>query len=329
MSDSLATEDLMQSTAESGQVDFKGHFDVENEGEWLEIIKDMVAMANSGGGLIIFGLHDDGSPSSFEAERLLTFDTANITAKVRKWTSFDLPGVTWLDSKRDEKRVAALKIDGLESPVPFVKDGQYTVNEHTKFAFRAGQFFFRHGAKSEPGSAHDISASIERRLQVVREEWLGNIRKVVEAKPGSTVQVVRPTDEDPNVVQGVRLVNDNSGIAHKLIHPDVTHPLRQCDVIRRVNERLQGAMRINQAHVQDIRRVHNIDSKPTFYFKGTLRGALTQYSEAFVDWIVENFTKNPDFFDQARDARRALTMARNDARSEKLKAQQTLEMGVL
>jgi hypothetical protein len=329
MSDPLATEELKKSTAESGQVDFKSHLDVENEGEWLEIIKDMVAMANSGGGLIIFGLDDNGSPSDFEAEQLLTFDTADITAKVRKWTSFDLPGVTWLDGARNDKRIVALKIDGLETPVPFVKDGQYTINQHTKFAFRAGQFFFRHGAKSEPGSAHDIRSSIERRLQVVRDEWLGNIRKVVEAEPGSTVRVVTPTEASLAVVSGVRLVDDNSGVAHKLIHPDITHPLRQCDVIQRVNDRLQGAMKINQAHVQDIRRVHNIDEKPNFYFKRTLRGALTQYSEAFVDWIIENYTKNPGFFDQAREARRALTVARNDARSEKLKAQQTLELGVL
>lgn len=37
-----------------------------NTGDWCELIKDIVAMANSGGGRIAIGANDDGTPSGYE-----------------------------------------------------------------------------------------------------------------------------------------------------------------------------------------------------------------------------------------------------------------------
>jgi len=327
MKAALDLEALFALSSETGQVDFKSQLDVENDSEWLEVIKDILAMANSGGGMIVFGVQDDGAMSEFDAENLLAFDVANITAKVRKWTGIDLPGVSWEKGLRGSKPIVALKVDAVDCPISFIKDGQYTIQNHIKFAFRAGQFFFRHGAKSEPGTANDLQLAIERKLSVVREQWLGNIRKVVEAPSGSVIQVVTP-QASALAVHEVRLVDNESGVPHKMIHSDQTHPLRQSDVIREVNVRLNGRMTMHQGHMQDIRRVHHIKKKSAFYFKGTFPGSQSQFSHSFVDWIVENFDQNPDFFTQAREARRALTVARNDARSEKLKSRQTEEVFV-
>jgi len=41
----------LRAKRESKYVDFKRKFDPANPGEWCELIKDMVAMANSGGAL--------------------------------------------------------------------------------------------------------------------------------------------------------------------------------------------------------------------------------------------------------------------------------------
>jgi predicted HTH transcriptional regulator len=49
--DQLAT--ALARTTETADVDFKSAFDATSAGEWLEIIKDIVALANSGGGLLI------------------------------------------------------------------------------------------------------------------------------------------------------------------------------------------------------------------------------------------------------------------------------------
>lgn len=114
MMDIQASNGFEQSTSETSQMDFKSHLDIDCEGEWLEVIKDIIAMANSGGGCIVFGIQDNGAPSSFDTECLFKYDTANITAKVRKWTAFDLPNMVWLRKQFGQKTVAYLKIAGLD-----------------------------------------------------------------------------------------------------------------------------------------------------------------------------------------------------------------------
>lgn len=48
---------------ESKSLDFKREFDPMSTPEWCEIIKDIVAFANSGGGVIVFGVNNDGTNS--------------------------------------------------------------------------------------------------------------------------------------------------------------------------------------------------------------------------------------------------------------------------
>ena len=52
--------------AESSSVDYKSCFDISSSADWLEVVKDVVAMANSGGGVVIFGVTDDGNMSTFD-----------------------------------------------------------------------------------------------------------------------------------------------------------------------------------------------------------------------------------------------------------------------
>lgn len=50
-------------TGESQKVDFKASFDPQSKQDWCELIKDIIAMTNSGGGCLIIGVNDDGSHS--------------------------------------------------------------------------------------------------------------------------------------------------------------------------------------------------------------------------------------------------------------------------
>lgn len=56
------TIDIDALTGESASADFKSSFDPQSKQDWCELIKDIVAMSNSGGGLIIVGVDDDGNP---------------------------------------------------------------------------------------------------------------------------------------------------------------------------------------------------------------------------------------------------------------------------
>ena len=49
-------EDALSSETEQDWIDFKRQFDITSQADWCEIVKDIVAMANSGGGFIVIGL---------------------------------------------------------------------------------------------------------------------------------------------------------------------------------------------------------------------------------------------------------------------------------
>ena len=83
----VATKNAIQSKSESRAVDFKSKFDPGRAGDWCELVKDIVAIANSGGGSILIGVDDDGKCCGPAASaKLLCLDPAVITDKIAKYT---------------------------------------------------------------------------------------------------------------------------------------------------------------------------------------------------------------------------------------------------
>lgn len=71
--------DALARTSECSGVDFKSAFNSTSPGDWLEIVKDVVAIANSGGGVILIGLDDDGNPTSADVTGIRATDPADLT----------------------------------------------------------------------------------------------------------------------------------------------------------------------------------------------------------------------------------------------------------
>ncbi|MFN2471798.1 MAG: RNA-binding domain-containing protein [Gaiellaceae bacterium] len=67
---------------ESKYVEFKEQFDRTNDGEWLELFKDFVAIANIGGGVIVIGVRNDGTASGADVRPVLALDGATICDKL-------------------------------------------------------------------------------------------------------------------------------------------------------------------------------------------------------------------------------------------------------
>jgi hypothetical protein len=308
--------DAMKETA---AVDFKAGLDVDNKGQWLEILKDLAAIANTGGGLILIGLDDAGTPTGYDVARILDYDVSRIGDKLRKYTGVNFGGVALLSVARGRFQLAGIQVSPSAVPLVFTADGQY-LNEHNqeRFAFRQGTVYFRHGAKSEPGTSDDLRAFLERELERVKTSWLGGIRQVVEAPVGSTITVAAPTAEAVPHATVVRLVANESAEPCKLVNPDDTHPYRQCDLVDRINVRLTGKCSINRSNIQDVRKAHQTDSKPQFYWKGIHTGS--QFSEAFIDWIVGSYENDPCFFQKAHAAHRSMVIAQNDERRQRISA---------
>lgn len=288
---------------ESKYVDFKEKFDINSSQDWCEIIKDIVAMANSGGGAILIGVKNDGTPSGFDVTPVINLDLAQMTDKIAKYTGEQFADFEILEIDKSGHRVAVLLVYAVGIPMIFVRPGTYDIGGgKQKIAFGRGTIYFRHGAKSEPGNSSDLRNVIEREIERRRKAWLGNIRKVVEAPLGYTVQVIPPDVRISThpASTPIRIVDEPSAPAFRLETPNNTHPYRQKEVVQIFNERLSGKKTITSYDVFCVRKVYKIDkSKPQYYYKP--KYSSPQYSKAFVDWLIKSYEEDPLFFDKARE----------------------------
>ncbi len=293
----------LKATRESKFIEFKSSFSPSVPGEWCNLIKDIVAMANSGGGVILVGLENDGTPSGENVQAVLEIDHADWLNKINKYTGSDFTEIEIKEAEKMTKKIAVLEISGADLPFVFQQVGAYeTAERKPKTAFAQGTIYFRHGAKSEPGTRNDIRIVIAQQLKTIRKEWISGVRKVVAAPKGSMVSILRGEvieSQSENATQ-IRLVDDPNAPGYRIISQDVTHPLRQKELINVVNGMLPDGVTINTRDVLAIRKAHTIDENGRFFYKPKF--GSPQYSKAFATWIVDQYKKTNSFFTKARQS---------------------------
>jgi Putative DNA-binding domain len=296
-------ERALQARRESKTVDFKRSFDPDNSGEWCELIKDVVAMANSSGGCVVIGVEDDGSIGPLGAAGpLLALDPARVTDKVARYTGVQFEDFGIAEGIRDGQAVGVLAVGPSTRPLIFEKPGTYPVAEgKQKSAFSVGTLYVRHGAKSEPANSSDLARILERAVQLVRKEWMTGVRRMVNAPAGSKLAVLPPgvrQSRDPEATP-IRITTDPAAPEYRLVEPDATHPWRQKELLAEVSKALPDDVRINQFDIQAVRHVYAIDSEARYFYKGKFGSA--QYSPEFRDWLVEEYRADSAFFWKARE----------------------------
>jgi Schlafen, AlbA_2 len=181
---------------ESKYIEFKDKFDPNSSGDWCEIVKDIVAIANSGGGIIIFGLDSSGTPTGSSVSAITQVAPADLGNRIAKYTGPVQLEFETIELKKQGQRLPDFVVQAVSIPVVFQKPGTYDIGAgKQKTAFSVGTVYFRHGAKSEPGNSDDIRAVIERQLGSIRKSWIKNVRKVVQAPQGSQIITVRPSGQ--------------------------------------------------------------------------------------------------------------------------------------
>ena len=291
----------LKAKRESKYVEFKSEFDLSSSQHWCEVIKDIIAIGNSGGGIIVFGVDNSGNPTKYNPDELLKADPANITNKIAKYTGRQFSEFELSESKKNGKKVALLLIDSSPIPLVFKKPGTYDVGGgKQKTAFKEGSVYFRHGAKSAPGNTDDLRHSFQRQLESVKKSWLSGIKKVVQAPRDSEIMVLTKDVRETRNGSGtaIRLTSDPNAPAYRKIDPDITHPYRQTELTKEVKKRLAKGVRFNSYDVLSIWHAHDIAQHPEFFH--TPKFATNQYSEAYVSWIVDHYTVDNQFFAEAR-----------------------------
>jgi hypothetical protein len=254
----------------SRRVVLQNGFDPTSGDDWLEFVVDLTALANSGGGVAVVDA---------DLER------AEIARHVEEQTEARFEPIDVQPISRNGERMTAVVVDAAGETPLLVRQ----------------QAYFRHGGKSNPGTAADLRAFLERRLDLVRRQWLRSIREVLIAPRGAHVAVVHTDETDEHGVPTlIRLSSDPNAPLYGKLDPDRTHPYRQTEVIAEANRRLPEGVEINPYDVLSVRRVHGITEETRPDFTHVPKFGSPQYSDAFVEWLVEQHARDPEFFARAK-----------------------------
>jgi hypothetical protein len=294
-------EKALESARESRTIDFKQQFDVTSKGEWCEMLKDIVAMANSGGGILVVGVDDDGKPAKTDLTRLTQLDPAALGDKIASYTGIHFSDFQIIPRQKQGAAIVAIEVGCAETPLVFTSPGDYQkANGKPGSAFAKGTVYFRHGAKSEPGTTDDLRHAFDRLLKSERREWFKGVKRIAKAPRGATIKVLPPgvvQSDSPDATR-IRVVDDPTAPGFHLVDPDKSYPYRQKDLIELVNQKIPKTSQINSFDILCVRRAHGIDGDKQYFYKSHF--ASPQYSEAFANWIIQQHTADPKFFKRSR-----------------------------
>lgn len=296
-------EQALTAVKETDRWDFKSQVDLNNAGEFIELIKDIVAITNSGGGVILIGVNDDGVAASGNISDLLKIDPANVTNKIFSYTGTHFHHFEFRKVSKSGIEVCGILIGSVDVPLVFTKPGTYELaDKKQKNAFSVGTVYFRHGAKSEPGTSDDLRQFITRSLERTKKSLLEGIAKVVEAPVGTHVAIISDKQQIPPASEptSMRVTYSEDAPEYRAPLIDKTHPFRQKELLEHVNARLAGKHHVSTHDFLCVRRVHNIHRDLKYCFN--LNWSSPRYSQACIDWLIAQIEADSMFLHRARES---------------------------
>jgi hypothetical protein len=296
-------EEALSATRETRAVEFKEEFDPSDRRSLCETVKDVLALANSSGGVIVVGVDGQGRPTGQDVRRLLDTDPADLVNKVSAYMGVPFDALTVRAHPKGGKVVATIEVGQARTPLVPVRPGTYEREPGRQTtAFSAGVVYVRHGAKSEPATSHDLERIIDGRIREMRSFWLKGMRRVAAAPPDSVVTVAPgPVHivSEASAASPVRITTDPAATAVALADPDKTHPHRQKELLGAVNARLRSfGVKANGYDVRAALAVQSWERDLTYTWKA--EHGPRKYSDAFADWLVKEVSKDKHFLRRTR-----------------------------
>jgi hypothetical protein len=288
---------------ESRSIEFKAEFLPTDARQSLEVLKDIVAIANSGGGVLAIGINNSGAASGANVQAVLIHDHAKYCDLIHKYTLQDFCDFEVVEANKDGHVIAIFLINAPDYPLVFVKPGTYPIeNNKQSTAFGQGTLFFRHGAKSETGTTDDLRRFVQLRIREMEEQLLKGMRRVSEAPRGSQLHVIPSgpaAGQGRGDTLGVRLTTDKNAPGVVPIDRGVLCPYRKKELMAQLKKRLPPEFVVSPYDIQAINKVYNVLQKEQFCWQPDY--SSPQYSDAYVDWLIEKIAGERDFLQVARE----------------------------
>ena len=186
----------MQSLGESQHQDLKLTFDTANPKAKVELVKDLVAMANGGGGRIVFGCSETTQPGIDEAV-VRKLDSAKVSDLV---ATFIRPATLKIaheiTSLGNGRCLYTLTVAAPEYPIVMAKKGDWSGmnNRVDRPLFNEGDVWFRENTGVKRITFEYLRSWIDRIRQREREGVLELLNKIINVPDGAEIQIVTPSD---------------------------------------------------------------------------------------------------------------------------------------
>lgn len=113
---------------ESKSIEFKTQFFPSDARDSVELLKDIVAIANSGGGAIAIGLTNGGLPSAVDVSAVLSHDHAKYCDLIKRYTRQDFTSFEVVEAEKAGAKLAIFLIEAASSPLVFEQPGTYPID---------------------------------------------------------------------------------------------------------------------------------------------------------------------------------------------------------
>lgn len=80
-----------------------------------------------------------------------------------------------------------------------------------------------------------------------------------------------------------------------------THPYRMRELLNEVKVQTSGTFCPSTGDIAAVRYAYEIEKKQAFFYQSGIKNVQKQYSNEFVEWLIERHTKDAKFLPMARD----------------------------
>lgn len=225
-----AVSSLIESVPAPGALECV-HFELKREfvpgaREWAELSKDIVALANTGGGVIVFGIDDDGTRLGLSESLLSVLDPAKVTDQLRRKAPSASVSTAYLEATHGEALFGLLIVQPLSVPLVFDKEWGYNSasGEH-RTVIRPGLLYVRTPGKSAPAHQADVREVWQRSVDLALQRLMARFERVASLPLDSELIVTYEDTPD----SGYLLVDKGEGREVQIVSDPATPavPLRE------------------------------------------------------------------------------------------------------
>jgi hypothetical protein len=268
--------------------------DLDRPVDRLTLVRDLMALANSGGGTISIGVGGDGTLLGLPTNLAEKLDTASVRALTDHYTAPDELGVVVDRSRVDSGFLVELHVPAAPEPPVMpnqpglasdgaAEDGGGTSGALEHEVFPAHSVWIRRSGRSRTATREDHRRWRADAVAATRSTILEQLTMVVEAPAGSRIQVLTNTD----------LLDEPSFLLR-----------RSADLFARRSDRLLSADDLLYLWLHRSRLDLTVGDAPALLVQSALRRRATLFL-----WLAElELTQD----DVRRQLRRALTMNDRD-----------------